>query len=305
MTMILTLGNRDQVLLLSDRRLSAQGKVVDEEAGKSGALVCSDSHFVFGFTGIARTHELELRRWLLDALNASGPPDYTMLNIIERLKLRANRDFAQLDTLRKLKPEQKRFAVLFSGYLIAHNPPMIGCSILSNFMNLASGVATRNSWDEFFTSYTCEKDPRIENPTTVQRVGDTAAWKTTDEIILREFLEARKPAQAIIGKAIEVMLDIATRLGEGGTIGKQITWIMVPSDPTKGFESGYYSNIRSYATFMPSMVFLLPSGQTIFDDVSISVVEPENTPPIAVPKVGRNAPCPCGSGLKYKKCHGR
>jgi len=22
------------------------------------------------------------------------------------------------------------------------------------------------------------------------------------------------------------------------------------------------------------------------------------------PKVGRNEPCPCGSGKKYKKCHG-
>ena len=22
-------------------------------------------------------------------------------------------------------------------------------------------------------------------------------------------------------------------------------------------------------------------------------------------KVGRNAPCPCGSGKKYKKCHGK
>jgi uncharacterized protein YecA (UPF0149 family) len=23
------------------------------------------------------------------------------------------------------------------------------------------------------------------------------------------------------------------------------------------------------------------------------------------PKVGRNDPCPCGSGKKYKHCHGR
>jgi preprotein translocase subunit SecA len=23
------------------------------------------------------------------------------------------------------------------------------------------------------------------------------------------------------------------------------------------------------------------------------------------PKVGRNEPCPCGSGKKYKKCHGK
>jgi preprotein translocase subunit SecA len=24
-----------------------------------------------------------------------------------------------------------------------------------------------------------------------------------------------------------------------------------------------------------------------------------------VPRVGRNDPCPCGSGKKYKQCHGR
>ena len=24
----------------------------------------------------------------------------------------------------------------------------------------------------------------------------------------------------------------------------------------------------------------------------------------AVPRVGRNEPCPCGSGKKYKQCHG-
>jgi len=30
------------------------------------------------------------------------------------------------------------------------------------------------------------------------------------------------------------------------------------------------------------------------------------TAPIrAEPKIGRNAPCPCGSGKKYKHCHGR
>ena len=29
---------------------------------------------------------------------------------------------------------------------------------------------------------------------------------------------------------------------------------------------------------------------------------PTPTPYIAPPKVGRNDPCPCGSGKKYKKC---
>ena len=35
---------------------------------------------------------------------------------------------------------------------------------------------------------------------------------------------------------------------------------------------------------------------------SISFCNQPKTAPAASPKVGRNAPCPCGSGKKYKKC---
>jgi preprotein translocase subunit SecA len=28
-------------------------------------------------------------------------------------------------------------------------------------------------------------------------------------------------------------------------------------------------------------------------------------PIVAGPKIGRNDPCPCGSGKKYKQCHGK
>jgi uncharacterized protein YecA (UPF0149 family) len=27
--------------------------------------------------------------------------------------------------------------------------------------------------------------------------------------------------------------------------------------------------------------------------------------PVSIPKVGRNHPCPCGNGEKYKHCHGK
>ena len=32
---------------------------------------------------------------------------------------------------------------------------------------------------------------------------------------------------------------------------------------------------------------------------------PKHEPVRVGPKVGRNDPCPCGSGLKYKNCHGK
>ncbi len=41
------------------------------------------------------------------------------------------------------------------------------------------------------------------------------------------------------------------------------------------------------------------------EDGSVSQVTDPNTVASEVPKVGRNEPCPCGSGKKYKNCHGK
>jgi len=45
------------------------------------------------------------------------------------------------------------------------------------------------------------------------------------------------------------------------------------------------------------------SAPTENGQVQISV--DETTVPVEVPRVGRNEPCPCGSGKKYKHCHGK
>ena len=37
----------------------------------------------------------------------------------------------------------------------------------------------------------------------------------------------------------------------------------------------------------------------------IKLPMPKPVPVKTVPKVGRNEPCPCGSGKKYKQCHGK
>jgi preprotein translocase subunit SecA len=42
------------------------------------------------------------------------------------------------------------------------------------------------------------------------------------------------------------------------------------------------------------------------NDLSTNGGEPKSNGPIRVEKkVGRNDPCPCGSGKKYKNCHGK
>jgi len=46
--------------------------------------------------------------------------------------------------------------------------------------------------------------------------------------------------------------------------------------------------------------------QTSRNDLATNGGEPRSNTPVHVEKkVGRNDPCPCGSGKKYKNCHGR
>ena len=47
--------------------------------------------------------------------------------------------------------------------------------------------------------------------------------------------------------------------------------------------------------------FKKDDGQWFFEDGRIIGLEPYRRP---TPKIGRNEPCSCGSGLKYKKCCG-
>jgi len=50
---------------------------------------------------------------------------------------------------------------------------------------------------------------------------------------------------------------------------------------------------------------LIRSSGNDFRRAYIDVRSPSSIPGrTKSPKVGRNEPCPCGSGQKYKKCHG-
>ena len=50
--------------------------------------------------------------------------------------------------------------------------------------------------------------------------------------------------------------------------------------------------------------FFTLNCQATLDKINAAVRNPE-TKEVRVLKVGRNEPCPCGSGKKYKKCCGR
>ena len=61
------------------------------------------------------------------------------------------------------------------------------------------------------------------------------------------------------------------------------------------------------AVASPSTITLTSTGsdmrKTIIKAINENTVQ--RKPMGTMPHVGRNDPCPCGSGLKYKNCHGK
>jgi len=299
MTLIVALGNNDQIIQISDRRLSMNGHLVDDESNKCGVLFCLNARMAFGYTGLARWQNFSTQEWLLNALHDSATPDFTIGETLERLKINATETFEHDASLRTIPKKYKRLAVMFSGYINLDGEPKQAFTILSNYHGFEGNTAL----DEF-SIYRSSAIKDASNPTLVQRVGNWDAMIDQDIDIMREMLLLGKPSQAIVGKAYEIIRDIADRPKSGGTIGKQLTSIIIPKDHTKPVSSNYSTDYVKQETYMPDMVYLLPEKYMTVSNISVKPEE-DTTAPISVPKVRKNAPCPCGSNKRYKHCHGR
>jgi len=302
MTLILTLGNNDNVVQVSDRRLSCDGKLIDDESNKCGTIICLNARLAFGYTGLARWKRFSTFDWLLDALHHSAAPEFTIGEILERLKIKANETFQNDQRLKYASKINKRLAIMFSGYINVNGYFKPGCTILSNYHNFQNNIAFNEAQDNFEIHYSSAREG-VDNPTLIQRVVNWHAITNSDLNALREFLAKGKPSHAIRDKAFDFIRNIADRKESNGTIGKQLTSITIPKDLHEPVNSQYSSNIVKPETYMPSHVMLLPEQHYTVSNISVRPVE-NDTPPISVPKVGRNVPCPCGSQKKYKFCHG-
>lgn len=299
MTIVLTLGNADQIIQVSDMRLSSNGRLIDDDAFKGGIFICSNARFVFGFTGLARCDGFDTERWLLENLVKSGNPDFDAQSTLDRLTQKATQDFKNLPSLRKVPSEYKRLSVMFSGYLYSHSPPLGAYAIMTNFQDFATSQDASAACDLFKCSYWNEKKPRQENFTFIQRVGARTAMSTGDEVSLRTLLSERKPAKAVVDKAVQIIRNMADWPQAAGTIGKQLLSVTLPRDFNAGFLTEYHSMYPRKVTYFAPMAISTRDRQMAMAENALSAEIP-----IVFPRVGRNEPCPCGSGKKYKKCHG-
>jgi hypothetical protein len=301
MTFILGLANQQQVILISDRRLSANGKIVEDESNKAATFNLQDARLAVAFTGLARAGTFQTRRWLLAALLDSANPDYQMEPTIKRFCNRATQDFAKIVVPRK---SDKRLTVVLAGYFYNEMPPRCYCWVVSNFEGFDSDGA--EPFDEFKSRWWRNKQPSEERYFRIFTAGISTFRSQTDADSLRILLQENKPASALVGKGVEVLRAIGKSPLSKKLVGQQCTSIVLPSSPDAEGSFEYHSGTLRTKLFAPSIIEARGRHAAfVIDSPKVEIRDRSGRPLVlSVPKVGPNQPCPCGSGKKYKKCCG-
>lgn len=278
------------------------GRVQTEEGSKLSLFFCPDARMAITYTGLAAVGKFSTHQWLLQSLLEAAKPDLEVRPTMDRLAMIASRDIKKLG----LPKGSSRLSITLCGYNYEQPPPLACLCRITNFEN-DDGTSVSEAREGF--SVTCLRQRRDAqaNMGHAWAFGMVRAIPCGDLLTLEKLMTECKPAHAVLEKAVEVIRSAAASRLSGGLIGQQCLSVIIPSDPGRKVLSRYHSNEARFETFMPSIINAT-SMQTLsyVGDLQLKAVSPKpTTPPLAFPRVGRNQPCPCGRGKKYKHCCGR
>ena len=166
-------------------------------------------------------------------------------------------------------------------------------ALLETWRNLAYGDGLDDKkkeelWNGYFTIEKGIYEKILSNPTEVIEgtVKELAEKYETEVLIMTGFLDGINESLKGYENPIDTM--------------EEDTVVKIEIDP----EKLYYNMVEAKADWL----YNLPMWEDILPEEKRKELYKEQKKSGTIvkgPKVGRNDPCPCGSGLKYKKCCGK
>jgi hypothetical protein len=315
MTLVIACGNEAYTALIADRRLTGPRSVADNEFGKVMSLELPTARLGVASCGLARVgghfrSNFDFPGFIRDAAQ-DGDLDALIVGFASRL----DDVFASLPSTVTLT--QRETAVLFAGYRYDETGrAQRFARAVGNRSSEAGGPRRFGVQDVFEgkpSNYICEMGAHEA----VSRDGINA---------LGELVKANRPARAVLGKAASIIRQAAETRKAGGVIGRQLTSLIIPSDRSRPPVTEYHTEHLSDRLYLPDFVALDSAGggsALVGANVTTASLTRAETKardlraqrgraqdatqrftPIAFPRVRRNDPCPCGSGRRFKRCHG-
>lgn len=297
MTLILAVRGQDFLVLASDRRLTANGRLIDDASNKATIVTFPGGQLACGFTGLAAAGRFRTQDMIEAACRDIFKPPFDIDKCLEALRARLEITFDKDQNVRRLRAENRRLALAIVGFVGQNTAEgeFVGGPFyaeISNFDDLGA-AADRRGFDL--------KGGYV--PTMVGFVGHISALDDVDLRVLGGLADRAAPIEVVIEKVVDTMRRAAVR--SGGTIGTEITSVVL--------KPGAGPTCRSHflvpgAVMTPAFVMAWPDGRSTWANgmaIGNSQGTYESRDPMHLPMFERGRPCPCGSGAKYRNCHGR
>jgi hypothetical protein len=309
-TLVLAVGNASYTVLVADRRLTrveASGKVtlVDEESNKAAVLTTKDARVAVAFTGLAtvgvpRGHQgppppggFRTAWWIVESLGECVKTDQLLLPTLERFRLAAEAKFSGLN----VREKDRVIAMVIAGYTYGDAG---GSQVFHRTLSNMQGD-TFQAHPGFVLS---DPDPGSA-ANYMMAAGARAGIEDDDVAFLAELVDdpSSRPG-AVVARAVHTIRSVASRSASRNLVGPQCTSVILPADPSRPAESGYHTATGSPHVYGVNEVRAHDDVLLVMDPKITGGIPGGELSPIAGPKIGRDKPCWCGSGKKFKKCHG-
>jgi hypothetical protein len=276
---------------------------VAEDSGKSGVAVFIDCRLGYTFSGLAELHKgsrivMRTRFWLQEALLQASRPGLPAAESIEKFRAIATEEF---ERLRKqgVSAVDRRFSLLLGGF----TPNALGIVspqvfLVSNYERFGPPLADEASQDFIVES--------VRTPVNQCQVVTTAVDPSCEKLepAFRLLKKERVPPSEVVNAAVQV---IRKRVTADGAIGPRCSSLVMSREPGQEIVTDYHPDGSVFETHSPGLIYARFDEFGAYSMVDASSwAENEGEPfVLAVPRVARNHPCPCGSGIRYRRCHGR
>jgi len=232
----------------------------------------------------------------MDAFAGSAKQNPLWRELIEIFAETAGEYFETIPTIAALPASDRRLTVMLSGY---ESNGFIVNALISNFQDFDNFIDYAEALETFTVHAWKSETVASANPTLIQAIGAFRALTEKDEVELRQLLERRAPAEAIRQKASSIAQLISDRHRSAGTVGKRLNTARLDSSSPMFPCSGYISDIVEEELSLIEQV----DGRSYGLGLQIGAMQITAGSPLVFPKVHRNAPCPCGSGKKFRFFH--
>ena len=291
----------DWVAVIADRKLTGGNHPPD--ISKITVIAWPGTRMLMSFTGLATVRGVDTLVWASEQLAAlTGTPGSFVPTPSAAASLLAQRGTSVVRTLR-VAQEQRRITFAMAGFIGRPREVQTGFfGIASNFQRGAGPLADEQvmprALSEFQSRMLNLSCVNVAEPRWLTNTyGASECVDPSERRALDSMLSRGCGPRDYIARASQMIRHAADR--SSGKIGRDLMATVIPA--AGDLWSTFQPDSPDPFVFAPNQTYLtMDGGAVLIDGWQLS----SERQLITYPWQARNDPCPCGSGLKVKACHG-